>query len=73
MFDRTPLTYVTDLTGNSSPYFRRVLQMYGLLCVGQDNLLNYSDGRAQAFYNRDGFYFRTEFGDYDYNNGPNFS
>lgn len=73
MFDRTPLTYVTDLTGNSSPYFRRVLQMYGLLCVGQDGLLNYSDGRAQTFYNRDGFYFRTEFGDYDYNNGPNFS
>lgn len=73
MFDRTPLTYVTDLTGNSSPYFRRVLQMYGLLCVGQDGLLNYSDGRAQTFYNRDGFYFRTEFGDYDYNKGPNFS
>lgn len=73
MFDRTPLTYVTDLTGNSSPYFRRVLQMYGLLCVGQDGLLNYSDGRAQTFYNRDGFYFRTEFGDYDYNNSPNFS
>ena len=47
--------------------------MYGLLCVGQDNLLNYSDGRAQTFYNRDGFYFRTEFGDYDYNNSPNFS
>lgn len=63
VYNSTPLSYVTHGTGNSSPYYRRIMQMYGILCVGQDNQNWYSIGRRQAFYNRVGMYNRISISD----------
>lgn len=69
MFERTPLTYVTSGTGNSSPYFRRLFPMYGIPIVVQDGTGIYSTGSKFLSYNsRD--YTGTRYGmpvtDYDY-------
>lgn len=51
MFLKTPLTYVTSGTGNSSPYFRRLFPMYGIPIVVQDGTGIYSTGSKFLSYN----------------------
>lgn len=66
MYHTTPIGYCTHGTGNSSPYYRRVMQMYGIQAVGQDNAGWYSQGRRQAFYNRGFDYSRRSIADHAY-------
>lgn len=43
MYEKSPLAHVTSGTGNSSPYYRRLMPMYGIPIVIQDYTI-YSDG-----------------------------
>jgi hypothetical protein len=54
MYGRSPISYVTSGTGNSSPYYRRLMPMYGLPIMTQDITL-YSTGSNALSFNARGY------------------
>ena len=54
MYGRSPISYVTSGTGNSSPYYRRLMPMYGLPIMTQDKPL-YSTGSNALSFNARGY------------------
>lgn len=54
MYGRSPISYVTSGTGNSSPYYRRLMPMYGLPIMTQDKPL-YSTGNNALSFNARGY------------------